>query len=223
MALAKEHIYKAFVSINIMAILFLLFSSSIIWQIYIHGQLKSLLEQYGFAKIPPAELPIGAAFSDTVVFALFVVWVLSLIICLFYSYHQLYLILQSNFKKQMYYSYRITVASILIPIFNLYRPWAGLSEIRKKLISRRTGDEKYEDYITIAFAVVFIISLALITIAMSDISVITKEAADYTSGVFDALIKLELVYILLVVFVSLITYIYCNSAINVARYVIIAR
>jgi hypothetical protein len=220
MARAKEHIYKAFVSINIMAICFLLFSSSIIWQIYIYGQLKSLLQKYGFAKIPPAELPIGVAYSDTVVFVFFLIWVFSLFICVFYSYHQLYLILETNLKKQMYYSYRMTAASILIPILNLYRPWLGLSEIRKELISRRTGDAKYKDYITIAFAIVFIISLVLITIAMNDISVITKVAADYTSGVFDALIKLELVYISLVVFVSLITYIYCNGAINAARYVI---
>jgi hypothetical protein len=220
MTQAKEHIYKAFVSINIMAICFLLFSSSIIWQIYIYGQLKSLLQQYGFAKIPPVELPIGVAYSDNIVFGLFVVWLLSIAIGLFYANYQLYFILETSFRKKMHYTYRMTVASTLIPIFNFYRPWAGLSEIRKEFISRRNGNANYKDYVTIVFAVFLITSLLAMIRTLSYISLITKHTEAYTSGFFDALIIFELVYLSLVVFVTFITYFYCNNVIDAARDVI---
>ena len=203
-----------------MASCFVLFSSSIIWQIYIYGQLKSLLQQYGFAKSPPAELPIGVEYSDNIVSALFVVWLLSIIICLFYSFSQLYLILETTFKKQMHYTYRMTVVSTLIPIFNFYRPWAGLSEIRKEFVSRRVGNSNYKDYVTIVFAVFLITSLLVIIRTLSYISLITNHTEAYTSGFFDALIIFELVYFSLVVFVTFITYFYCNNVIDAARDVI---
>jgi hypothetical protein len=214
---SKEHIDKAFVSINMMAGCFLLFSSSIIWQIYIYGQLKSLLQQYGFAKIPAGELPIGVEYSDNIVFGLFVVWLLSIAIGLFYANYQLYLILKTTFKKQMYYTYRMTVVSTLIPIFNLYRPWAGLSEIRKEFVSRRRRNANYKDYVTIVFAVFLIISLLVIIRTLSYISLITNHTEAYTSGFFDALIIFELVYFSLVVFVTFITYFYCYNVIDAAR------
>jgi hypothetical protein len=220
MAQAKEHIYKAFVSINIMASFFLLYSSSIIWQIYIYGQLKTLLQQYGFAKIPPAELPIGVEYSDSVVLVCSVVWFLAILVCLFYSFLQLYMILKTTLKKKMYYTYRMTVVSTLIPLFNLYRPWAGLSEVRKEFISRRSGHATYKDYATIVFAIFLITSLLLIIRTLSYVSLITKSTESYASGLFDALIIQELICVSLVVFVTLITYFYCYNVINAARDVI---
>jgi len=216
MAQAKEHIYKSFVSINIMAIFFLLFSSSIIWQIYIYGRLKILLQQYGFAKIPPAELPIGIGYSDSVVFVCSVAWFISILVCLFYSFSQLYLILKTTMKKEMYYTYRMTVVSVVIPLLNLYRPWAGLSEIRKHFISRRSGRATYRDYATIVFAVFLITSLLLVIRTLSYVSLLTKSTEAYTGGLFDALIILELMCVSLVVFATLITYVYCYTAISAA-------
>jgi len=220
MTQAKDHIFKALVSINIMAICFLLFSSSIIWQIYNYGQLKTLLQQYGFAKIPPAELPIGVEYSDSVVLVCSAVWFIAILVCLFYSFSQLYLILKTTLKKKMHYTYRMTVVSTLIPLFNLYRPWVGLSEIRKEFITRRSGRATYKDYATIVFAVLLITSLLLIIRTLSYVSLIIKSTSDYTSGLFDALIIMELICVSLVVFVTLLTYVYCYNAINTARDVI---
>lgn len=220
MARAKKHIYRAFVAINIMLGCFLLFSSSIIWQIYNYGQLKTLLQRYGFAKIPPAELPIGIEYSDSVVFVSAVVWFLSILICLFYSFSQLYIILETTLKKKMYYTYRMTVLSTLIPLFNLYRPWAGLSEIRKEFISRRSGRRTNKDYATIVFAFFLITSLLLIIRTRSYVSLIAKNTEAYTGGLFDALIIMELIGVSLVVFLTLITYMYCYNVINAASEVI---
>jgi hypothetical protein len=203
-----------------MVICFLLFSSAIIWQIYIYGQLKTLLQQYGFAKIPPAVLPIGIEYSDNVVLVCSVVWFLAILICLFYSFSQLYLILKTTLKKKMYYTYRMTVLSTLIPLFNLYRPWAGLSEIRKEFIARRSGRTTYKDYATIVFAIFLITSLLLIIRTLSYVSLIIKSTPDYTSGLFDAVIIMELICVSLVVFVTLLTYVYCYNSINTARDVI---
>jgi hypothetical protein len=120
----------------------------------------------------------------------------------------------------MYYTYRMTVVSTLIPLFNLYRPWVGLSEIRKEFISRRGGHATYKDYVTIVFAVFLITSLLLIIRTLSYVSLLTKSTEAYTSGLFDALIIMELICVSRVVFATLITYIYCYNAISAASDVI---
>lgn len=220
MAGARKHIYRAWVSINIMAGFFLLFSGSIIWQIYIYGQLKTLLQQYGFGKIPASALPVGVEYTDSVVFICSVVWFFSIFVCLFYSFSQLYIILETTLKKKMYYTYRMTALSTLIPLFNLYRPWVGLSEIRKEFISRRSGRATGRDYATGVFAVFLITSLILVVRTLSYVSLITKSTEAYTGGLFDALVIMELICVSLVVSATLITYVYCYNVINAARNVI---
>ena len=116
----------------------------------------------------------------------------------------------------MYYTYRMTVVSVVIPLLNLYRPWAGLSEIRKHFISRRSGRATYRDYATIVFAVFLITSLLLVIRTLSYVSLLTKSTEAYTGGLFDALIILELMCVSLVVFATLITYVYCYTAISAA-------
>ncbi|MGZ3750705.1 MAG: hypothetical protein ACXVAU_05480, partial [Mucilaginibacter sp.] len=83
------------------------------------------------------------------------------------------------------------------------------SEIRKEFISRRSGRRTYKDYATIAFAVFLITSLLLIIRTLSYEKLIIKGTEAYTGELFDALTIMELICVSLVVFVTLIMYVYC--------------
>jgi hypothetical protein len=214
-------IHKAAIASRGLLLLGALFVSAILWQASLLHRLGSLVTQYGIDHVPTALIPGGLKPSMIAVTATQYVWYCGIVACLMYCFYQLYLVLRTCCGAKMKYSFGWTVGSLFIPVVFLYRPWAGLAEIRRKSIELRHNVATRGDWYTAIFAAAFFSLVITTLVANGEISRLVPKAGGV--GNLPAVAGLELLEAGAVTAMTVFCYYYCRGAVMAVREIMLRK
>ncbi len=146
-------------------------------QIHYIGVLQALVAEYGWGRIPRAEVADGVAIDMTTRVLSLVGYTMA-IAAFFTGMARVRRVAREVLAARFEYGFGWTVGSLFIPIICLFRPWVGLAEIRGKLAS--IGDSG--SGATWTLAAVFLIGNGVdFVLAMSPKGLATRTADGFAS------------------------------------------
>jgi hypothetical protein len=191
-------------------------------ELWLASTIVRLLTIYQYGHIPAELLPAHGQTIDTIYFVTSVVGGLGIIICLFVSMRCARTAQERVSVTGYEYSFFWTVATILVPIANLFRPWLGLAEIRRvAYVGSLTGSAygAWEEgaptsWATIGLAIWFILGGAALRGLANTLPAIENVSADNAVFIFSKYAAFQKIYLCYALGLTAIFGAYCYTALK---------
>jgi len=172
-------------------------------ELWIAATILKLLETYRYGHVPAELLPQGAEAIDDIYGLTSVGGTFGLIVSLFVSMYYARAAQKYIGAAGYAYSFFWTVATLFVPIANLFRPWLGLAEIRRvAYMGAATGDAASAwapgapaSFATICLASWFILGGLILRVIAAALPPIQNISADNAIDMFSTYAKFHIYYV----------------------------